>query len=331
MNIIQQKWEFFQNTLPSVPKKLRHLYRFGFFSLTFQHILSLRANARLLNLNWNTAKSKSHRLVSNQRMLSVFPKLMKGLSLVNKNDVIAIDFSDFHGFQVLMFAKQTKKGRALPVYFEVLAYPIRKGSQNTFVISAIRNFSDLLGFRPCLVFDRGFACPSIVAYLCRKKHPFIIRIKKKKSVVFQKKICSVRDIGSTDTLVSAYRFRLRVIISDQKEGMDEPWYLITNDHHSSRKKIIDRYYHRFEIEEFFRDAKRLLGLEYVHPKQAHSLSIILWFLCLGLWFVERLVESSDETKERHIYRLSRTRYVFESLLQEAFVATEGKYWLGEGV
>ena len=113
--------------------------------------------------------------------------------------------------------------------------------------------------------------------------------------------------------------------------MNEPWYLITNDRRSSRKKIIDRYYHRFEIEEFFRDAKRLLGLEYVHPKQVRSLSIILWFLCLGLWFVERLTEGSEETEKRNRYRLSRTRYVFESLLQEAFVATEGKYWSREGV
>jgi hypothetical protein len=38
---------------------------------------------------------------------------------------VAVDFSDFgNGFQVLMFAKQTRKGRALPLYFEILRYPI---------------------------------------------------------------------------------------------------------------------------------------------------------------------------------------------------------------
>jgi N12 class adenine-specific DNA methylase len=38
---------------------------------------------------------------------------------------VAVDFSDFgNGFQVLMFAEQTRKGRAQPLYFEILRYPI---------------------------------------------------------------------------------------------------------------------------------------------------------------------------------------------------------------
>jgi hypothetical protein len=47
---------------------------------------------------------------------------------------------------------------------------------------------------------------------------------------------------------------------------------------------VKRYYHRFEIEEFFRDAKRLLGLEYVNFRKEESFSTALWFVMTGMWF-----------------------------------------------
>lgn len=186
MNIVKQKIEFFQKTLPIIPKKVRSLYVFGFSTLAFQNIVSLRSNARLFALNWCTAKSKAYRIVANTKLHSFFPELVSLFGTTQETDIIAIDFSDFNGFQVLMFAKQTRKGRALPIYFEILEYPIQRGSQNLFVIQAIKHFVSLLGFRPKLVFDRGFACPSVIAFLTKNHHPFIIRIKKKKHVSKEK-------------------------------------------------------------------------------------------------------------------------------------------------
>lgn len=260
MNIIKQKIEFLNTTLDYVPKQIQELYRFGFAVLTFKNIVSLRANSRLYDLNWNTAKSKIYRVTSNKKIQKVFPTLIKELNIVRKKDLISVDFSDFRNFQVLMFAKQTEKGRSIPVYFEILTYPIQKNSQNSFVIKSIGNFVNVVGFKPKLVFDRGFACPSIIKYLTKKRHKFIIRIKKSKKVIDPetKEVFKVQNSKKKDVEIIAYENDLRVVISDKKENMKEPWYLITNDFKTKRKNIIKQYYYRFEIEEFFRDAKRLL-------------------------------------------------------------------------
>lgn len=167
-------------------------------------IASLRANARISRLTWNTAKSKIYRLTSNPKFLWIFPKLIKLLNIVRPKDTIAVDFSDFgSGIQVLMFAKQTKKGRTIPVYFETLKYPITKGSQNLFIIQAIDNFKKLIGFKVKFVFDRGFASPYIVEYLAKNKDIFYIRIKKGKSVIelMARQKIIVRDATKNDFLV----------------------------------------------------------------------------------------------------------------------------------
>lgn len=330
MNIVYQKWSFLNATKRFVPKQISKLYDFGLQVLTARFVVSLRANARLLPLNWHTAKSKMYRLLGNGKISLLFLDLLKSLCLVGEKDIVVVDFSDFgNGFQVLMFAKQTKRGRAIPLYFEILRYPIDEGSQNIFVIQAIKNFSHFLGFKPKLVFDRGFACPYIVKFMARNKYIFLIRIKKKKSAqdIKTMQMFLVKDSEKKDRMVWMYSKRLRLIISDQTKGSSEPWYLMTNDFKSSRQTIIDLYYHRFEIEEFFRDAKRLLNLEHVNFQKEISLRNSLWFVLLGVWFFQSLDEQMDENDEkaRKTLRLSAIRYFFEKMYQECLIVVEGEF------
>ena len=121
-----------------------------------------------------------------------------------------------------------------------------------------------------------------------------------------------------DLLVRAYDRKLRIVISEQHPDMLEPWYLVTNDFISSRKTIIDRYYHRFEIEEFFRDTKRLLGLEWVNCSKPNSMAIVLWFVIAGIWLLwhleqENIQNQQREQDNRKNMGLSRIRYWFEQL------------------
>lgn len=327
MNILARKREFLQPLVPMVPLKVTRLFRFGYDTLVGCEVQSSRANARRSTHLWNTAKSKMYRLLGNARMLSVFPQLLASLTLVSKDDAVAVDFSDFGSDrQVLMFAKQTKRGRALPLYFEVLQYPIEKDSQNLFVIAAITRFFETVGCTPILVFDRGFACPSILRFLAQHQHKFIIRIKKRKFLAHSKtgKIAAAEDFKSYDVRVHVYGHDLRLIASDDPCNGNDPWYLVTNDFASTRKQIIAHYYHRFEIEEFFRDCKRILGFEYLRFKTTQGLAVALWFALLTCWLFEKITHALTEAQEqeRARWRVSRFRYVYESITRELLRAAE---------
>jgi hypothetical protein len=322
MNIIHRKQLFVQSTLVHIPSKLKMLYTFGMRILFFQKIESQRANARLVDLKWCTAKTKVCRLVRNGRLPEVFPRILSRMGFLNEDDVIAVDFSDFgNGFQVLLFAKQTRKGRAIPIYFEILRYPIQEGSQNLFVIQAIKNFSSILGFKPKLVFDRGFAAPSLVKKLLKYRYIFYLRIKKKKTVFLSQgenaRKVQACDVPLDDVRVKIYDARLRLVRSDTPED-GEPWYLVTNDVDSSREAVVTVYYHRFEIEEFFRDAKHLLGLEHVRYERAETLAMLMWFTLLGMWFVWEIEqqEKEESKKARESFEVSIVRYYFELFRQE---------------
>src|SRR5690606_11959230 len=112
-----------------------------------------------------TAESKAYRLAKSRLLRQAFPGLIYRLGLVRAGDHIAVDFSDFGIVQVLMFAKRTNSGRALPIWFKVLPYGWTKDmSQNTFVNQAIGEFTAAVSTSVVLVFDRGFASPTIVQY-----------------------------------------------------------------------------------------------------------------------------------------------------------------------
>lgn len=284
MNILKQKLIFFNQTTQQVPLQLRQLFSFGCRSLALQSVVSVRGNARAHITNYHTAKSKAWRLLKNTRWLTVFAQLLTQLGLVSVTSRIAVDFSTFGRFQILTFAVQTRLGRALPVYFEIITYPIKKDSQNIFICQAIERFVAAVNCRPKLVMDRGFACPHIVKHMADVSHPFVVRIKGIKQFRnWQNRLFKARNTRQLDQVIQGYGRRLRLVISDDPSNGNEPWYLVTNDIISVRDGIIADYYHRFEIEEFFKDAKWLQGLEHLRFQKIQSMSVVLWFVILGWW------------------------------------------------
>lgn len=192
-NIIQNADGFLQIVKIVFPKKIHKLLEFGFKAVSLQRIISLNFNARSSVANRHTAESKVYRLTKNGRFVKLFPKLLMNLKLIADADIIAVDFSDFGGLQVLMFAKQTKSGRAIPLYFKIITYPITKGSQNIFIINMINEFFKIRSpLKVRLVFDRGFACPSIIKHLAEIKVKLYIRVKGIKSVIYKNRTKKVR-------------------------------------------------------------------------------------------------------------------------------------------
>ncbi len=314
MTIIQEANFFLKSIKYLIPTKVRGLFSFGFKTLSIFYIKSLNSNARSVIENIFSAKSKIYRLCKNKNVLKIFPFLIKNILKWKNNILINIDFSDFKGYMVLMLAMQTKRGRALPLFFDILTYPIKTGSQNLFIIQTIKSFLKLISKNVSLVFDRGFACPSIIEYLVRRKIIFFIRIKSCKLVENTKGVNQkVKTFSAGKHKVKAYGYNLYLVVSPNKENTKEPWYIITNDPNKTAEEICGIYYHRFEIEEFFKDAKHLYGLEKIKVKTIKTLKMVLWFVILGFWFLNGLKNFVKNWLKLKIKDVSYYLYCFEKI------------------
>lgn len=277
--------------MPYVLPKHKSLFKFGISAFSLAPFNSLNSNARLIIENTNTASSKVYRLVSNQRILDNFPKLLNLSHLVQKTSLVNVDFSTFCGFETLAFGVQTNLGRAIPIWNNCLTYPIKEiGSQNLFVIGEIKRFGSILGFYPGFVFDRGFWIPDMIKFFLEKDITFYLRIKAGKQLECEDGIKSAKALGkiAKDIQIKLYGYSLRLIISppppvkpDKK--LKERWYILTNDLSSSREQILDIYKHRFEIEETFKDLKHVCDLKKFSIKRKLSFKILLNFVCLAFW------------------------------------------------
>jgi hypothetical protein len=324
MSIIKSSNQFLQTIAPAFPRKVHKLLVFGYRALSIQRIQSLNSNARSTVANTKTAESKAYRLGLSRLLRTAFPKLISRLDLVQNGDIIAVDFSDFGLVQVLMFAKQTHEGRALPIWFVVLPYGwTEELSQNSFVNRALDEFRHVVGCEVGFVFDRGFACPDIVKHLHESGARFYIRIRGDKRVLGRRGGAKVRQFTTGRHAIWAYSCRLNLVVTPEpdvqlrtKGKAKEPWYIVTNDLAASAEQVTKIYYHRFEIEEVFKDAKRLFGLEWIRFKKPERLVTVLWFVILGFWlhrYLETTLHLSREVvqKTKCSFGQSLTHYWLE--------------------
>jgi hypothetical protein len=329
MSIINSTNQFLQMVAPVFPRKVQGLLLFGYRALSLQRIQSVNSNARSTVPNTKTAESKAYRLGLSRLLRAAFPKLIPRLGLIHDGDIIAVDFSDFGLVQVLMFAKQTHEGRALPVWFAVLPYNWTKElSQNSFVNRALDEFRSLVGCEVGFVFDRGFACPDIVKHLYITGARFYLRIRGDKKLLGRKGGAKARQFAAGRHAIWAYNCRLNLVVTPEPEirlktsgKAKEPWYIVTNDLAVSAEQVTEIYYHRFEIEEVFKDAKRLFGLEWMKFKIPERLVTVLWFVVLGFWlhqYLETTLRVSREMvqKTKQSFGQSRTHYWLEKIRYE---------------
>jgi hypothetical protein len=132
------------------------------------------------------------------------------------------------------------------------------------------------------VFDRGFGSRDIIQYLHKEGTIFYIRMKADRLVDIAGVTLHLKDCKRVDELVTIAGLKLRVVRSPKNGRDDEPWYILTNDLSRSRNKVVKVYYHRFEIEETFRDIKTIIGLRRTKLMKPNSLAILLWFVTLGM-------------------------------------------------
>jgi IS4 transposase len=185
-------------------------------------------------------------------------------------------------------------------------------------IDALQNFADRLGFWPKLVFDRGFGNESLVTHLAAEGAVFYIRLKAGRFVEFDGQRVAVKGLGQRDSTIQLFGLTLRVIRTPKSRRHPEPWYILTNDLSSSRTKIAKIYYHRFEIEETFKDVKHIFELKRVQFDKPNSLKILLWFsaIGIGLLYITTRVTMHQEHCQNNKKRRSWIRIAWEQFQRE---------------
>jgi hypothetical protein len=242
------------------------------------------------------------RLLDNAKLPAKLASIVADLGLVTEHSYVNVDHSDFSGLVALVFAVQTRIGRALPVFLETsysgklsartdapkriqalrAAYKALTDNETKRTVASLKALRKTLGFWPKLVFDRNFGNQDIVQFLVAQKATFYIRLKAGRLVEITGQRVRISNAKRADERVTISGQMLRVIRSPRNGKNDEPWYILTNDMDSSRNKAVHIYYYRFEIEETFRDIKTIVGLRRTKLLKPNSLAILLWFVSLGI-------------------------------------------------
>jgi RNase P/RNase MRP subunit p29 len=330
--------------LPRVSAKWLPQVTFGLKAYSLQPFASATGNARTVIANAHTAARKCERLLANLRLAEQLGIIFDGLNLVRPGSFVNVDHSDMNGLLALVGAVQTRKGRAIPCMVEA-TYSERLSARDDapprerklraawaearrwqcftgHVIDSLQTIADRLGFWPKLVFDRGFGNESLMTHLAAEGATFYIRLKAGRYVEFDGQRTTVGTLPDKDARIELFGLKLRVVRSPMSRRCKQPWYILTNDLISSRTKIVRIYYHRFEIEEDFKDIKHIWELKRTKLNQPNSLKTILWFIALGIALLYLATKpTAKQLRAGHPkQRVSWLRQAYEQYQQAAIVS-----------
>lgn len=340
-DIVRDSRTLIQNELlPVIPTKWWPQASFGIEAFSLRPFQSAGSNARSVEPTANTAASKVRRLLGNAKLADHFGVVFDQLGLVKPVSFVNVDHSDFNGLTALVGAVQTRNGRAVPVMVETTyahhipadgaagstartrqlrrdmleAREVQSFTGHT--VDALQGLHDRLGFWPRLVFDRGFGNESMVTHLTAEGATFYVRLKAGRYVELGGERTEVKELPGKDACVQLFGMTLRVIRSPKSRRSPEPWYILTNDMRSSRSKVVRIYYHRFEIEETFKDTKHLFELHKVSFMRPISLKVVLWLVFLGIATLYSLTRPTKQaaqnvTAKKHISWVRRAYEQFE--------------------
>lgn len=319
---IQEKIQ--KEILPLVKAKWKPMVQLGVNALSLKPFVSLNSNARSSRVNEVAAERQMYRLLSHPRLVDLFSSLLLSFFSIDEHSVIVMDFTIEGKFAMLCLALQTREGRAIPIWVDVLEYPINDHSQNLFILDVMREFQSVVGCSFKLVCDRGFIGDWLIGGFLDLNLQLYIRLKRGQHWRVQGKWVCFTQQWKLDQVGMIYGETLRVVRSSKtlqrQMKAKEPWIIVTNDFTASRNEVLEWYAHRFEIEETFKDLKHLFKFFPTWFKKKTSVIMAFWFFMLGfwlLWQVSRVPHIWQERFKRHIKkRISWVKQLLELLQKE---------------
>jgi hypothetical protein len=340
-DIVRDARLLIQNKLTSaVQARWRSQFSFGVQAFSLRPFQSAGSNARCVVSNPSTASTKCDRLLGNAGLAKQLGMVFDQLKLVRRSSYVNVDHSDLGGLTSLVGAVQTRNGRAIPCFVETtyaqqipgfgstrstartdklrrdMAAARRQQSFTGHTIDALQSLRDRLGFWPKgLVFDRGFGNESIVTHLHVEGATFYIRLKAGRFVELDGYRTQIQELREPDATIRLYGLTLRVVRSPKSRRAAEPWYILTNDQQSSRNKVIRIYYHRFEIEETFRDMKHIFEHKRARFHRPQSLQTVWWLVSLGIAVLDVITRPQQRASHKEHPKKHRSwlRHAYEQL------------------
>jgi len=329
VNITEKAKALKREILGGVRLKHRKLLDFGLRAYCLTSYRSVASNARSTELKFNTACRKAERFLKNLELADYLSHTLVDLSPIRGSSIINIDHTDISLLTALVGAIQTSHGRAIPCFVDttyshrIPSFGSRHSTARTdnlrverlvereqlgfmeHTIRTLEEFHERLGFWPRLAFDRGFGSIELIHYLNNAGAIFYIRCKADRIIsdgTSQLGI-KVKELKVNDEAIEIDGIFLRLVRSDLGRRCKEPWYILTNDFHSGRNKIVRIYYHRFEIEESFKDMKHLFELQRLRFNKPAHLKMMLLLVLLGFIILYRI----GKTKAIRLLRRMRDK------------------------
>lgn len=342
LDIVQNiRAKLYDQLLPATPARWRKQVLFGMQAYGLHTFQSLTGNARQACARPRTGVRKAERLLTNAKLAVQLGTVFDSLGFVKASSYVNVDHSDMNGLTALVGAVQTRNGRAVPCFVETtyahhipasgsvrstprwqqlrgaMMFTRRTQSFTGHTIDALQDFADRLGFWPHLVFDRGFGNESLLTHLIAEGATFYVRLKAGRRIILDGQRVEVKQLKDTDATIQLFGTTLRVVRSPKGRRSPEPWYILTNDMTKTRSSIVRIYYHRFEIEETFKDMKHIFELKRTRLSKPLSLKLLLWFVSLGIGLLYRATMPTKQ-QSRHGHPKKRTswlRQAYEQLQQ----------------
>lgn len=134
-----------------------------------------------------------------------------------------------------------------------------------------------------IVFDNFFSAKRIVTWLNEHQYKWTTRLKSNRVVYIQGKEYRIKELNLSegDCIQAELRGVPGVIQILSIQYQDEVVYVATNDISKDKQRLEKSYRFRWRIEEFHREAKQQLGLEYLRMRNYRALFNHVGFVCLA--------------------------------------------------
>jgi hypothetical protein len=239
---------------------------------------------------------RNRRVEPSDVMKVVVSRLLRNRFQSRKPLVVSFDWTDIRKLHTLM-AAAVIKGRAVPLCWGCYADHTLGKSQNALEEALLLVLRQMIPptVKVILLADRGFGRTELARFCQRYGFHYVIRIKTKVWIKTEGFAGNLKDYPVAKGMcrrLQAVEYRktksiVQNLVIRWKKGLppkhDEPWYLMT-DLQGRALDVSNLYARRFDIEEFFRDAKSGQfgwALEKTRVRQADRLERLLLVLVLA--------------------------------------------------